>query len=276
MLTQLSDLTPYFERIGFTGIAKPDLESLRTLHRLHPFSIPFENLSPLLGEPVLLTADALENKLIHGQRGGYCFEQNALFMGVLRSIGFEVLPLAARVVWNRDQPEPNPRTHMALLVEIESERYLCDVGFGGATLTAPLLLRENAIQPTPHEPCRILSTDTGFTVEVRLESEWRAAYEFDLQRQLAIDYEAMNHFVQTHASSPFTKTLMVAKPDSRGRYTLRGIELRRYEDGSLLQTHYLDSAESLADVLQEVFRIALPADPRLPATLSRLVASGRA
>ena len=46
------DLDTYFARIGFAGSAKPDLETLRALHRLHPLAIPFENLSTLLREPI--------------------------------------------------------------------------------------------------------------------------------------------------------------------------------------------------------------------------------
>jgi N-hydroxyarylamine O-acetyltransferase len=37
-------------------------------------AIPFENLDVLLGLPIDLAPAALEQKLIHGRRGGYCFE----------------------------------------------------------------------------------------------------------------------------------------------------------------------------------------------------------
>lgn len=35
-------------------------------------------------------------KLVRQPRGGYCFEQNTLFLAVLRALGFEVYPAAAR------------------------------------------------------------------------------------------------------------------------------------------------------------------------------------
>jgi N-hydroxyarylamine O-acetyltransferase len=39
----------------------------------------------------------VSTKLIEARRGGYCFEQNALFAAVLEAIGFRVTRLAARV-----------------------------------------------------------------------------------------------------------------------------------------------------------------------------------
>jgi hypothetical protein len=69
------DRDAYFERIGYDGARKPTLDTLRALHRLQPQVVAFENLDPLLGRPVRLDAPSLEQKLVHGGRGGYCFEQ---------------------------------------------------------------------------------------------------------------------------------------------------------------------------------------------------------
>jgi N-hydroxyarylamine O-acetyltransferase len=263
----------YFERIGFRARPRPDLETLRALHLLHPCAIPFENLSTLTGEPVPLEIDALEDKLIHRRRGGYCFEQNALFKAVLESIGFTVVPLAARVVWNEDRGHVNPRTHMALLVEVSGSRFLCDVGFGGATLTAPLTFETGVVQTTPHEPFRIEQSGGVYVLEVQLGTEWRRAYEFDLQPQQPIDYEAMNHFVATHPSSHFRHHLMAARPDAAGRYALAGNELNRYQGGVAVERRSLRSAGALAEALDRVFGISLTVGPELDAALERIARS---
>lgn len=60
----------------------------------------------------------LEEKLIHGRRGGYCFEQNGLLERALREIGFTVRSLLGRVVL-ANPPHMPPRTHRLLLVEVE-------------------------------------------------------------------------------------------------------------------------------------------------------------
>jgi N-hydroxyarylamine O-acetyltransferase len=124
------NLDAYFQRIGYEGDRSPTLENITQLVIRHTHSIPFENLNPLLGWPVTLDLPSLEQKLVQAGRGGYCFEQNAMFLHVLRSLGVPVKSLAARVLWNWEGEEVSPRSHMLLLAEIEGETYLVDVGFG--------------------------------------------------------------------------------------------------------------------------------------------------
>lgn len=264
------NLSSYFKRIGYAGKPEPAVHTLNALHLLHACSIPFENLSTILGEPVPLQIEALENKMVEGRRGGYCFEQNALFQHVLTDIGFEVTPIAARVVWNAEEGSRNPRTHMALLVSIGAKRYLCDVGFGGATQTAPLLLDQRDPQKTPHDRYRIRSFGELLVLEIEIRQQWRPAYEFDLQLQEPIDYEAMNHFVQTHPTSSFSHVLMACRPDATGRFTLRDNEFRRYESGQLISRRTIDTASELESVLREEFRIELPQTPGLRARLREI------
>jgi arylamine N-acetyltransferase len=83
-----------------------------------------------------------------GRRGGYCFEQNGLFERVLREIGFEVRSLLGRVVL-ANPPQMPPRTHR-VLVTLGDEQWIADVGFGGLTLTAPVRLKADIEQETPH------------------------------------------------------------------------------------------------------------------------------
>ena len=77
------NLNAYFERIGFAGSIAPTLATLELILALHPAAIAFENLDPLLGEPVKLDLQSLQRKLLTDGRGGYCFEQNLLLMAML-------------------------------------------------------------------------------------------------------------------------------------------------------------------------------------------------
>lgn len=95
------DLDVYFRRIGHTNSPAPDLGTLREIGLRHTERIPFENLDPLLGRPAPLDARSLEQKLVHEGRGGYCFEQNLLLKYVLEAIGFSVVGVAARILWDR-------------------------------------------------------------------------------------------------------------------------------------------------------------------------------
>ncbi|MGH8241451.1 MAG: arylamine N-acetyltransferase family protein, partial [Steroidobacteraceae bacterium] len=183
------DLDAYFARVGYTGPRAATLETLRTLHAGHAASIPFENLNPLCGWPVELDADSVQKKLVLGGRGGYCFEQNLLFSGVLRALGFGVTDLAARVLWRSHTDEDvRPRTHMLLLVDLEGKPYIADVGFGGQSLTGPLRFVTDVEQSTPHGPFRLLRLEGSMHEEYKLQALvgklWKSLYRFDLQPQL--------------------------------------------------------------------------------------------
>ena len=64
--------------------------------------------------------------------------------------------LAARVLWNMPDGVVTPRSHMLLLIDLDDDAFVADVGFGGLTLTGPLRLQPNVEQATPHEPFRLM------------------------------------------------------------------------------------------------------------------------
>src|SRR5690349_17132119 len=143
------DLDAYFARIGYAGPRDASLATLRALHALHPATIPFEAIDCLLDRGIDISPTAVDAKLIHGRRGGYCFEHNSLFTRVLTALGFEVEGYAARVRWNAPPDAPaQPRTHHVLKVRAEGQDWFVDVGFGGCVLTAPLRFVENQVQAT--------------------------------------------------------------------------------------------------------------------------------
>ena len=113
------DIDAYFHRIGHAGSREPTLDTLRAIHLRHALSIPFENLDPLLRRPVRLDLPSVGQKLVHSRRGGYCFEQNLLLSHVLQRLGFRVVNLAARVMWNAPEGALRPRTHMLLRIDLD-------------------------------------------------------------------------------------------------------------------------------------------------------------
>ena len=265
------DLAAYFDRIGFVDAARPDLATLTRLHYAHALTIPFENLTTLLHEPVPLDLAALEHKLVASGRGGYCFEQNSLFRAVLEAVGFDVTPLAARVVWGRAGEGPtSPRTHMVLLVRLDDETWIADVGFGGATLTAPLRLVFGVEQSTPHESFRLLRLAGELELQIRLGDDWRPVYRFDLQPQQPIDYEVLNHYVATHPSSHFRSVLIAGRPFEDGRYALADNALATHRLGAATERRTLESARELRQALTDLFGITLPSSAALDTKLAEI------
>jgi N-hydroxyarylamine O-acetyltransferase len=268
------DLDAYFRRIGYDGSAAPTLATLKALQSAHPRTIPFENLDTFAGVPLALDLDSLERKLVHSRRGGYCFEQNTLFCAVLERLGFDVTPLAARVLWRRPPDELRPRSHMLLLVALPEGDYVCDVGFGGLTPTAPLRIEPNVEQRTPHETFRLLRGEREFVTQAWVQKEWRPLYRFDLQPQSSVDIEVLNFFVMAHPASPMRGNIIAARTEPDRRYALANREFSTYFLDGAQERVELESAAAIRAILIDVFRVDVPTGPAIDAALAQLLASG--
>jgi N-hydroxyarylamine O-acetyltransferase len=263
-----ANIDAYFERIGFSGSIAPALTTLEQLHALHPAAIAFENLDLLIGAPVRLELRNLEQKLLFERRGGYCFEQNLLFKAMLEDLGFAVTGLAARVHWGHPEGEERPRSHMALKVEINGSDYLADVGFGSATLTAPLRLRADAEQQTPHETYRLVGGEPDWLLQIRIGDEWRSVYSFDLTEHGLEDYVGLNDNLQ--ADPGFRDNVVAARAEKDRRLTLRNHEIRIHPAaGGETERRTLAGVAEVKEALAGIFGINLPAGEKLDPALER-------
>ncbi|MCL2656083.1 MAG: arylamine N-acetyltransferase [Betaproteobacteria bacterium] len=265
------ELYAYFKRIGYDSDAKPTLETLRAIHRLHPEHIPFENLDPLCGLPAKLDMPSLQKKLIDTQRGGYCYEHNLLLKKMLETLGYRVKGLAARVRWNVPNNVTMPMTHMLLRIEIDGTDWIADVGFGGQVLTGPLRLEPDVTQSTPHEDFRLNQTGTHYTLETQIREHWVPVYSFDLHEPLMPDYELSNWYVSTHPASRFVTGLTVARTEPNCRYTLRNADFAIHPLRGATQRHRLSSLGELKNALGDCFHISLPPHANLDSQLARVL-----
>ena len=269
-MNDLLHLNYYLTRIGYTGAAQATLPSLRRLALLHAQSIAFENLSPFLGLPVSLDLADVERKLVHDGRGGYCFEQNLLFGQALRCIGFNVVDLAARVLWTQPDDAHTARTHMLLAVTLGGDCHIVDVGFGGQTLTGVLALRADTPQATPHGDFRLLRDGDQWRMQSQIAHEWRSLYRFDFSPQYAVDYEICNYYLSTSPRSHFTQNLITARATPTARLALKNRDYAVYTlDGRATQRR-LETSQEIMRVLEDDFGISLASLPQLAARLDKL------
>ena len=266
------DLDAYLARIGFTGDRAPTLDTLRRVQRAHAAAIPFENLDPYLRRVPSLDAASLEAKLVHGGRGGWCFEQNGLFRLALDALGFRTTGLAARVLWNMPEGVVTPRGHMLLLVEVGKAAYVADVGFGVLTPTGPLELTIGVEQRTPHEPFRLAPDRDALVMQARLGDAWRSLYRFDLQPQFEADYRVTNWYLSTNPTSHFLASVIAARSDADGRWTLRNETLTRRTLDGRTEARTLASGAELRAALEETFGLAVPRGDDVDEALERAVA----
>ncbi|WP_336081694.1 arylamine N-acetyltransferase family protein [Thalassospira sp. CH_XMU1448-2] len=266
------DLDAYFARIGYDGPREATLEVLQTLHALHPAVIPFEAIDVFNDTPISIAPDRVDQKLIHGGRGGYCFEQNGLFRRVLRSLGFKVEGLAGRVLWGYSEADmPRPRCHMANRVIIDGEAWLADVGLGGCVPTAPLMLDTAMPQVTPHDTYRVIRGEHSYRTELERDGVWKAVHEVDIAPVGDIDYEVMNWYASDHPESGFCKTLMVARSAPFARFTLLNNRLTiRLVTGEEEQ-HTL-SVGDIPQTLKDIFGIE--PDPAWQGAFARMIRHG--
>jgi N-hydroxyarylamine O-acetyltransferase len=258
MSETVADVDAYFSRIGYAGAREPTLAVLQAIVLAHATAIPFENLDVLLKRPIRLDPPSLYRKLVHGRRGGYCFEHNLLLLELLRRLGFRAYGLAARVQWGRPPGAVGPRIHMLLHVDLVEGSHIADVGFGGLTPTAPLALTAADDQPTPHETFRLVAIGSEFDLEARLGDRWGSLYRFSPQQQFVADYEVANWFTSTHPQSLFVNHVIASRPGPKRRYTLfNNRSVIRHLNGPS-ERHTLRGAAEFADVLGRDFGIALP------------------
>jgi N-hydroxyarylamine O-acetyltransferase len=257
------DLEAYLARIRYTGTREPTLDVLHALTAAHAQAIPFENLDVLLGRGIDLAPDAVFDKLVRRGRGGYCFEQNGLFLQALTMLGFQAVPLSARVRIDRPRDVVPPRTHLCLRVELADESWLTDVGVGALSLTRAIRFGLEAEQPTLHEPRRLVREDGRWFHQARLGDAWCDVYEFTGEEMPPVDRELGNWFTSTHPQSHFLNRLIAARaaPDGR-RITLQNAELKVRERDGRAAVQTIGSPEELLVVLAERFDLHFPSETR--------------
>lgn len=216
------DLPAYLARIGVTAEPAADERTLVRLHRAHVLSIPFENADIVLGRPVPLDLDAVQAKLVHARRGGYCYEHAVLFGAVLERIGFPVRRIAGRI--RMGSTAVRARTHVALLVGEPGNGWLADVGLGSAGPLGPVRWGDGQRSDEGRWSFRLDSIrDDEWVLRSARPDGWFELYSVNPTPQHFVDYEVGHHYVSTHPDSPFVGRLAAGstRPDRRLRLSDR-------------------------------------------------------
>ncbi|MFJ5552884.1 arylamine N-acetyltransferase [Streptomyces sp. NPDC093225] len=246
----------YLARIGLPRPERADAEALAALQEAHLRSVPFENLSIHLDEPVVLRADALFEKVVTGGRGGFCYELNGLFAALLGALGFRVTLLAARV-FGAERLGP-PFDHMALRVDL-AEPWLADVGFGRFS-QRPLRLDARGDQSDPAGTFTV----TPYGDQLDVAQDGSPQYRLDPRPYELVDFVPTCWWQATSPDSHFRRAPMCSRLTSDGgRTTLSGTRLIRTSPTGEREERELGGAELLAAYRTE-FGVDLERLPGLP------------
>jgi N-hydroxyarylamine O-acetyltransferase len=268
------DRDAWLARIGYRGPHTPTLETLQALISAHSRAIPYESIDVLLDRPPKLDLVALQSKMIAGGRGGYCFEQNMLFRGGLRSLGYKVTSLQARFVRGLEIDAPRPMLHMVLRVELPEGPFLADVGVGNLAPTGALKLSPLVEQDTPHEVMRFIAMDDELTLQAKLGDKWEHIYRVVLLPRVDAEYEICNWFTSTHPQSPYLSNLIAARPGpNKTRLTLFNARFNVRHASGEAERRTLQDEGDYRRVLREEFEIML-SDADLKAALAHVEQRG--
>jgi N-hydroxyarylamine O-acetyltransferase len=253
------DLDAYFERIQWGGETRTSFDTLAGLLSAHMARIPFENLDVLLGRPVRLDLAGLQEKLVHGRRGGYCFEHATLFAAVLEQIGFRPARHAARVILRSPRNE-SPRGHMFLTVPVDGANFVADPGFGPYAPHVPLLLADTA--PANGGTHTMRRDGDLWVLQAGRSGAPVPAWVTTLEAENAIDFEVANHWTATHPASPFVNAMMLSAivPEGRINVMNRDVTIERGDEQSSSQ---LADRTQLRALLAGNFGFDLPEVERL-------------
>jgi N-hydroxyarylamine O-acetyltransferase len=254
------DLAAYLVRVGYDGPRGASFETLSALHRAHALAVPFENLDIHVGRPIRLELAWLFEKVVTRRRGGYCFEQNTLFLAALGALGFEAIACEARVVSDESPGAIRPRTHMTLVASVAGHAFLCDVGFGA----------DGPVEPVPMDGTEVVQLGDRLRVEERSPfhvlqalrgGDWRDQYVFRAEERYPVDFEVANWYTSTYPESRFVKTLTAQRVRSDGRHVLRNLAYSVRLAESVTESAI--ARDEVVPLLRGVFGIDLPDGTRL-------------
>ena len=194
-------------------------------------------------------------KLIDEKRGGYCFETNGLFLQALKALGFDARALLGRV---HTHGAPTGKSHLITLLTIGEQRWVLDVGFGGATPHFPIPFQFNTSFESDGVVLRLVKDELyGVMLQSQKDGEWNNFYSFEMNHVCAGDLEYGNYYTSTNPGSFFVSARVAAIRTERGVTTLLNHTLKFQSGGEVVEERELPVGQGYLDALAEHFGIHL-------------------
>ncbi|MFH4965497.1 arylamine N-acetyltransferase [Gaetbulibacter sp. M235] len=243
-------------RIQYFGEFKPTYDVLNNLQKQFLLHVPFENLDIHLNTPLDYSSSHVYNKIIEQHRGGICYENNSLFYDILKAIGFEVNFISGEMFKGLPLKNDSNYMHMALLVRIDDEIYLVDVG-NGKSFGSPIPIIKKIF--SRGEDSHYIVNDFQDIKALYFKDsngELTPRYVFDLFPRKREDFKQACVFIETSPESVFLKGTLASIYQEEGRITLTGPKLISTKGENKLATS-ISSKEELNTILKSKFKIAL-------------------
>jgi N-hydroxyarylamine O-acetyltransferase len=215
------NLNHYLEHIGYTGAIEPAADVLKCMHKLHTFTIPFENLDISRKHEITIDTTRFYDKIVQQKRGGFCYEMNGLFDAMLQQVGFKSYFISCNVFIPQLNIYGADFGHVAIIVNLGDEIYLADVGFGDAFVEPlKIVMDEPQEQYGTYYKLSQLSSEEILLEKSANDITYIPMFKFTLQERKLEDFSEMCAFHQRSPLAPFTKGRIVSKAVPHGRITL--------------------------------------------------------
>jgi len=222
----------YLNRVGYHGDVVANLTTVAAMMRHQLFTVPFENLDVQAGKVVSLVPEDIVEKILYRNRGGYCYEVNAIFAMALEELSIPYQFIAARPMF---YPVRRPKTHMAIILKVDGGEWLCDLGFGSYGIRAPMRIDALDVEISQDFDYFMLSkvNEREYLLQARVEDLWTNQYAFDLSPQEWIDFIPANYLNSTHPDAIFVQKILIVLHNTTGRKILFGDTLKTVDSGKI-------------------------------------------
>ena len=249
----IPSLDNYLKRLNTVRPEKCNVASLDALIQAHQANVPFENIDIFdCHLPISLNTEDLYDKIVIRNRGGYCFELNALFMSALKACGYDAFACESRVTWRRDIV--GPILHRQTLVNIDDELYVCDVGLGGPQPGFALKVEDGFTKSINEQTYRIVKKDYFWSVQNKTDEDWENSVEFQLIKSDEVDFIPLNYYCYASENSFFVNRRVVNLKTEKGNKSI-GDNIFVINDGETHTEKIIENSKLMAQILSEHFGI---------------------
>lgn len=255
------DLQLYLNRLGIKHSLTCNENSLFEIQTHQLKTLAFENLDCLMDKEILLNTAHLQDKIIAGKRGGYCFELNSLLLEGLKIVGYEARPILSRVMYRGTGI--NPKTHIFIMVSLNNKKYIVDAGFGGPGIFTPMPFELDRIDSQINGQFKI-EADKEFGYILKKETSekgvWQNVYAFTEDQVYPADLAMSNFYTSKVPDSHFRHNLIAALFTEQGRLTLLNRRFSTVLNNGHVDIQEIATEQELRQIVTTKFNLKIPSD----------------
>ena len=261
----LPDMDAALQRIGLSReeVAEKSEATLAKIMLACLRTVPFENLDIVdYRRHIDFSLPHLHEKIVLNRRGGYCYELNSFFYGLMQGLGYECIPLGARLML-RTPATINAQAHRTTMVLLNGARYLCDIGFGmDGNADGPVNLETTEIQEirgrqfrVEHHPGDVYGDLTIFRLT---DNGWETFFSVYTRPHTPLEFIGVNYNMSNNFnSSRFVTYRTVRLQTATGSIAIDGTIFRRRVDGEKIEEE-ITTNKRLYDIVTEEFKMIVP------------------